>query len=237
MNIRTRVRTGTGLRSRLRTSVRPQGRTRGIRLAAAALAAGAAVTAATVPAAARTAASGDTPRTAASDDTPRYLEPAELPPHPSSPWYAGPVTAGRPDPLPMCVGEALPSIASHRSFWTDYDTNAEQVTVVERSTQRAKDFAALLRKDLDGCAKKLMRQYPDITAEQKYYGRLNVEEGAHVYGVHTTTTWGASDIALFSVGRDGNTVTLVRWAQLGDFRDAQVDDFRTTTITAVDKLY
>ncbi|MFF9283075.1 hypothetical protein [Streptomyces griseosporeus] len=228
MNIRTRVRTGTRIRSRIRTSVRPQGRTRGIRLAAAALAAGAAVTAAAVPAAARTAASGDTPR---------YLEPAELPPHPSSPWYAGPVTAGQPDPLPMCVGEALPSIASHRSFWTDYDTNAEQVTVVERSTQRAKDFAALLRKDLDGCAKKLMRQYPDITAEQKYYGRLNVEEGAHVYGVHTTTTWGASDIALFSVGRDGNTVTLVRWAQLGDFRDAPVDDFRTTTVTAVDKLY
>jgi hypothetical protein len=137
----------------------------------------------------------------------------------------------------MCVGEALPSIASHRSFWTDYDTNAEQVTVVERSTQRAKDFAALLRKDLDGCAKKLMRQYPDVTAEQKYYGRLNVEEGAHVYGVHTTTTGGASDIALFSVGRDGNTVTLVRWAQLGDFRNAQVDDFRTTMVTAVDKLY
>ncbi|MEV8463143.1 MULTISPECIES: hypothetical protein [Streptomyces] len=233
MNIRTRVRTGT----RLHTRLRPQGRTRGIRLAAAALAAGAALTAAAVPAAARTAASDDTARTVASDDTPRYLEPAELPPHPSSPWYAGPVTAGQPDPLPMCVGEALPSIASHRSFWTDYDTNAEQVTVVERSTQRAKDFAALLRKDLDGCAKKLMRQNPDVTAEQKYYGRLNVEEGAHVYGVHTTTTWGASDIALFSVGRDGNTVTLVRWAQLGGFRDAQVDDFRTTTVTAVDKLY
>jgi hypothetical protein len=203
-------------------------RTRGIRTTVAALAAAAGVAALAVPAAAATApASG----------TPRFLEPAELPPHPTSPWYAGPVTAGQPDPLPACVGDALPSIASHRSYWTEYDTNAQQITVVERSEQRAKDFAALLRKDLAGCAKKLMEQDPDITATQRNYGRLNVEEGAHVYGIHTASAWGSSDIGLFSVGRDGTTVTVVRWGQMGNFQHAQVSDFKATTVTAVNKLY
>lgn len=197
------------------------------RLGIAALTAGAAVALTAVPAAAGPAASG----------TPRFLAPGQLPPHPTSPWYAGPVTAGQPDPLPICVGEALPSIATHRAYWTEFDTNALQVTVVERNERRAKEFAALLRKDLADCAEKLMEQYPDMTAAEKYYGRLNVEEGAHVYGIHTVQEWGASDIALFSVGRDGRTVTVVKWAQMGTFEHAQVADFKATTVKAVNKLY
>ncbi|MDG9719901.1 hypothetical protein [Streptomyces sp. DH24] len=204
-------------------------RTRRTRIALSVLGSGAALALAAVPA---TAAAG-----AQSFDTPRFLEPAELPPHPTSPWYAGPVTAGQPDPLPVCVGEALPSISAHRAHWTEYDTNALQVTVVERDEQRAAAFAALLRKRLADCARTLMEQYPDITAQQKYYGKLFVEEGAHVYGVHTEAEWGASDIALFSVGRDGRTVTVVKWAQMGTFWHAQVADFRVTTATAVNKLY
>ncbi|MGW0863353.1 hypothetical protein [Streptomyces sp. NPDC002611] len=203
-------------------------RARGIRTTVAALAAVAAVAAVAVPAAAATA-----PAAAA----PRFLKPAELPPHPTSPWYAGPVTAGQPDPLPVCVGEALPSIASHRSYGTEFDTNAQQITVVERTEQRAKDFAALLREDITGCAKKLMEQDPELTATQKSYGRLNVEEGAHVYGLHTASAWGSSDIGLFSVGRDGRTVTVVLWGQMGNFQHAQVADFKKTTVTAVNKLY
>ncbi|CAM5374771.1 hypothetical protein [Streptomyces purpurascens] len=203
-------------------------RARGIRTTVAALAAVAGVAAVAVPAAAAT---------APASDTPRFLEPAELPPHPTSPWYAGPVTAGQPDPLPVCVGEALPSIATHRSYGTEFDTNAQQITVVERTEQRAKDFAALLRKDIAGCAEKLMEQDPDLTATQKSYGRLNVEEGAHVYGLHAASAWGSSDIGLFSVGRDGRTVTVVLWGQMGNFQHAQVADFKKTTVTAVNKLY
>ncbi|MEU6762540.1 hypothetical protein ABZ916_08440 [Streptomyces sp. NPDC046853] len=174
---------------------------------------------------------------AAAAGSPRFLSPSELPPHATSAWTAGPVTAGQPDPLPMCVGEALPSTSVHRAYRTDLDTGALQVTVVERSEQRAKDFAALLRKNLDGCAEKLMKQDPEITAKQKYYGKLNVEEGAHVYGVHTEASWGATDINMFSVGRDGSTVTLVKWGQMGNFANAQVADFKATTLKAVAKLY
>lgn len=174
---------------------------------------------------------------AAAAGSPRFLAPSELPPHASSAWTAGPVTAGQPDPLPMCVGEALPSISVHRAYRTEYDTGALQVTVVERSEQRAKDFAALLRKNLQGCSDKVMKENPDVTATQKYYGKLNIEEGAHVYGVHTEATTGSSDINMFSVGRDGNTVTVVHWGQMGNFAHAQVGDFKTTTIKAVAKLY
>lgn len=173
----------------------------------------------------------------AAADTPRFLAPSELPPHPSSDWYAGPVTPGQPDPLPMCGGEGLPSISVHRTYRTDLDAGALQVTVVERSEQRAKEFAELLRKDLATCAEKVMRQNPDITASQKYYGKVTAEEGAHVYGVHTEASWGASDINLYAVGRDGNTVTLVHWGQMGGFADARVTDFKKTTATAVNKLY
>ncbi|WP_202121465.1 hypothetical protein [Streptomyces sp. BA2] len=178
---------------------------------------------------------GTSPAAAAAG--PRFLSAAEMPPHASSAWTAGPVTAGQPDPLPMCVGEALPSISVHRAFHTEYDTNALQVTVVERNEQRAKDFAALLRKNLEGCSKKLMQENPDVTATQKYYGKLNVEEGAHVYGVHTEATTGSSDINMLSVGRDGTTVTLVKWGQMGNFAHAQVADFKATTLKAVKKLY
>ncbi|MFE5027722.1 hypothetical protein ACFRAO_31435 [Streptomyces sp. NPDC056656] len=62
---------------------------------------------------------------AAAAGTPRFLAPSELPPHPASAWFAGPVTAGQPDPLPMCVGEALPSTSVHRTYRTDYDTGAQ----------------------------------------------------------------------------------------------------------------
>ncbi|WP_329131148.1 hypothetical protein [Streptomyces sp. NBC_00670] len=181
---------------------------------------------------------GTVPATAAAPAaaTPRFLEPGELPPNASSDWYAGDVTAGQPDPLPFCVGEALPSTTVHRQFWTDFDTNAVQATVVESSVRRAQEFAALLRKDLAGCARKVMAENPDVTAQSRYYGRLNVEEGAEVFGVHTES-YGASDIHLFSVGVDGTTVTVVRWGQMGTFAQAQVADFEATTVTAVKKLY
>ncbi|CAL9346239.1 hypothetical protein [Streptomyces sp. enrichment culture] len=208
-------------------TVRARVRARALLAAVTALAAGAAVAVTTVPAAAAAPRSGP----------PAFLDPADLPPHASSDWYAGPVTAGQPDPLPLCVGEALPSLTSHRRYWTEMDAGALQVTVVERSTPRARELAALLRADLADCARRITEQHPDVTATQKDYGPLDVEEGAHVYGVHTVAEWGASDINLLSVGRDDRAVTVVQWGQMGTFEHAQVADFRQTTVTAVDKLY
>ncbi|MER7816317.1 hypothetical protein [Streptomyces sp. NPDC096153] len=168
---------------------------------------------------------------------PAFLEPRDLPPHPSSPWTAGPVTAGVPDPLPFCVGEALPaSIARHRVFRTELDAGASQVVVVERDAARARSLVSLWHKAVRSCAARVERQDPRTPAEGRDYGRVPVEDGARLYGVHTAHDFGATDVHLFAMGRDGRTVTVVTWGSMGDFDDAPVAAFRRTARTAVDKL-
>ncbi|MFE5209516.1 hypothetical protein [Streptomyces sp. NPDC056600] len=176
-----------------------------------------------------------TAATAAS--TPRFLAPADLPPHPSSDWYAGAVTAGVPDPVPFCYGQALPGATSrYREFWTDLDANARQVTVVEKDRASAKGLAELLRRSVRQCAARTEAQYPDVDATVRDLGRLNVEEGARLYAVQVTTEY-TRDVHLFSVGRDDRTVTVVQWGQMGRFKDAPVTAFRNTARTSVAKLY
>ncbi|MEU6083670.1 hypothetical protein [Streptomyces sp. NPDC047108] len=215
------------------------GRARAAALATLAVAAGvlaaapAAASAATGPAALSA-----PPARAVAASGPAFLAPGQLPPHPSSPWYAGPVTNGTPDPLPFCVGQALPGATSqYREFWTELDTGATQVTVVERDTARARSLAALWNKAIRECADRTEQEDPDVTAEWRGYGKLAVEEGARVQGVHLERTGGASDVHLFAVGRDGRTVTVVRWGQMGTFDDAPVRAFKNTTRTAVNKLW
>lgn len=169
---------------------------------------------------------------------PAFLSASELPPHPSSDWAAGPVTDGFPEQLSYCLGEGVPAYDyRHRLFYTDLDTNAVQVTVVTGSAAKGRALAAELDRQLRTCADRLERTYPDIEAEGRYYGKLPVEEGATVRGLHTETSWGATDIHLLSVGRDGRTVTVVDWGQMGDFGDAPVGAFKKTTKRAVNKLH
>ncbi|WP_432118074.1 hypothetical protein [Streptomyces sp. bgisy032] len=195
-------------------------------LTAAALAAGAVLTA---PAA------GAAPKAV----QPKFLSASQLPPHPSSAWTAGPVTDGFPEELAACLGqEGLPGYDyRHRAFWTELETSAVQVTVVTGSTAKAKALAKALDDRFRTCADRIEESDPDTRAEGRYYGTLPVEEGARVRGLHTETSWGATDVSLLSVGRDGKTVTVVEWGQMGDFGDAPVGAFKKTTTTAVNKLY
>ncbi|MDG5804687.1 hypothetical protein P9869_18840 [Streptomyces ossamyceticus] len=195
-------------------------------LAVAALAAGALLTA---PAA------GAAPKAAA----PTFLSASELPPHPTSSWTAGPVGEGVPASLDPCfTTESVPSYDyRHREFRTDLDTSAVQMTVVADTAALAKALAKHYDDLFRTCADRLEKSSPDIDAEGRDYGTLAVEEGAHVRGLNTETSGGANDVALMSVGRDGRTVTVVKWGQLGDFTGAPVADFKKTTITAVNKLY
>ncbi|MDQ1025219.1 hypothetical protein QF035_002801 [Streptomyces umbrinus] len=169
---------------------------------------------------------------------PKFLSASQLPPHPTSAWTAGKVTDGVPDEVRFCIEETLPGYDSrYRDFWTDLETNAQQLTIVVGSSAKAKALATRLNKDLRACATRIEQSDPETEAALKDYGKLSVEEGAHAYGLHTETSWGATDINLYSVGRDGRAVTLVRWGQMGDFSDAPVKAFKKTTTTAVSKLY
>ncbi|MEU1870151.1 hypothetical protein RKD37_000460 [Streptomyces ambofaciens] len=195
-------------------------------LTGAALAAGTVLTAPAV---------GAAPKAAA----PTFLSASQLPPHPTSTWTAGPVTDGFPEELGVCVStEGVPSYDyRHRQFWTDLDASAVQLTVVTGTAAQAKALAKHYDDLIRTCADRIEESSPDVEAEGRNYGKLPVEEGARVRGLHTETSWGATDIALLSVGRDGRTVTVFKWGQMGDFQDAPVAAFKKTTSTAVDRLY
>ena len=197
-----------------------------IALAVATLAAGTVLTAPSAGAAPKT-------------TTPTFLSASQLPPHPTSSWTAGPITEGFPEALGLCVSTegVLSYDYRHRTFHTDLDTSAAQLTVVTGTTAQAKALAKHYDDLIRTCADRIETATPDVEAQGRDYGKLAVEEGARVRGLHTETSWGASDIALLSVGRDGRTVTVVQWGQMGDFTDAPVTAFKKTTTTAVKKLY
>ncbi|MFD3730684.1 hypothetical protein [Streptomyces sp. NPDC058632] len=214
-------------------------RTRAAALSAVTVAALAAVTSLTGPAGAAPAADPEPKEQRTKATTPAFLAASQLPPHPSSEWTAGPVTDGFPVELAHCLGED--GVAAydyrHRVFHTELDTGAVQATVVTGSAAKGKALAALINKKFRSCADRIERSDPEIQAEGRYYGSLPVEEGAQVHGLHTNASWGATDIHLLSVGRDGRTVTIVSWGQMGDFGNAPVAAFKKTTTLAVDKLY
>ncbi|MFI6274596.1 hypothetical protein [Streptomyces sp. NPDC050988] len=180
-------------------------------------------------------AAGAAPKAAA----PKFLSASQLPPHPTSSWTAGLVTEGFPEALGLCVSTEgmLDYDYRHREFRTDLDTSAVQLTVVTGTAGQAKALAKHYDDLIRTCADRIEKSSPDVDAEGRDYGTLQVEEGAHVRGLNTETSGGATDVALLSVGRDGRTVSVVQWGQLGDFNDAPVAAFKKTTTTAVNKLY
>jgi hypothetical protein len=175
----------------------------------------------------------------AATKAPGFLSAGDLPPDPTSSWTAGNVTVGVPEETDgdTCL-RALPGHenAWHRDFRTDLDMGARQITVVLPDTRSAQHLYSALEKDILSCPARIEGADPEIDAMVKDHGKLSVEEGAHLYGLHTEASWGANDIRLLSVGRDGRTVTVVDWSRLGDFADAPVKAFKKTTTTAVNKL-
>jgi hypothetical protein len=135
-------------------------------------------------------------------------------------------------------GGALPGGAGtyHRSFHTDYDTHAAQVSVVTGSPEQARLLAASLERAVARCAADWLRDTPGGTAAWDDYGTVAVGDGAHVYGVHTSVPDSEPGVNLFAVGRSGARVTVVRWAEMGDLTQAPVSAFKKTAKAAVVKL-
>ncbi|OPF69924.1 hypothetical protein VT50_0236935 [Streptomyces antioxidans] len=170
--------------------------------------------------------------------TPAHLVPRELPPRPGSDWYASDVTKGLSETPPFCVEKTFPSAgATHRTFWTEYDTGAAQVVVRTGTVEAARKLAAAAEKKIRDCATDWEGQYPEGTASWRDYGAVAAEDGAHVYGVHTSYPDSEPSIHLFGVGRDGRTVTVVTWGEMGGYAQAPLAAFKRTTTTAVTKLY
>ncbi|MEU0670049.1 hypothetical protein ABZ508_31545 [Streptomyces lavendulocolor] len=170
---------------------------------------------------------------------PAFLDASQMPPS-STPWTATQVFTGVPENGGvLCAPYKIPAQNTrYREFSTDLDTNGVQVTTVARTEADAVKLVDTLRKALAGCGPLLEQQNPGLQAVSASHGKLAVEEGAWVYSLDTADPQiGVNDVHLFSVGRDGRTVTLVRWGQMGDLADAPLTAFRTTTKTAVNKLH
>ncbi|MFJ6699371.1 hypothetical protein ACIQM4_25285 [Streptomyces sp. NPDC091272] len=170
---------------------------------------------------------------------PAFLAASQMPPS-STPWSATQVFTGVPENGGvLCAPYKIPAQNTrYREFSTELDTNGVQVTTVARTEADAVKLVDTLRGALAGCGPLLEQQNPGLQAVSASHGKLAVEEGAWVYSLDTADPQiGISDIHLFSVGRDGRTVTLVRWGQMGDLADAPLTAFRTTTKTAVSKLH
>lgn len=171
-------------------------------------------------------------------EPPGFLVAEDLPPLADTTWLAGEVSEQAPENPVFCLPETLPGEGVwHRTFSTDRDANALQLSVVTDSAAEARQLAAEIEEAVANCASTYEADYPGSTAEGRDLGALDVEDGAHAYGVATETEYGATDVNLFGVGRDGSTVTLVTWGQMGGFGDVSVDPFLQTTQTAVSGLY
>ncbi|MFH8438431.1 hypothetical protein ACH4A3_24805 [Streptomyces sp. NPDC018007] len=170
---------------------------------------------------------------------PVFLAASQMPPS-STPWTATQVFTGVPENGGvLCAPYKIPAQNTrYREFSTELDTNGVQVTTVARTEADAVKLVDTLRGALAGCGPLLEQQNPGLQADSASHGKLAVEEGAWVYSLDTADPQiGISDIHLFSVGRDGRTVTLVRWGQMGDLKDAPMTAFSNTTKTAVNKLH
>ncbi|WP_267244729.1 hypothetical protein [Streptomyces sp. PR69] len=169
---------------------------------------------------------------------PGFLAAKDLPPVEGTPWYAGKVTKGMPESPVLCLEDVLPANGAtwHRTFRTDLDAEALQVTVVTPNARAAERLATAANKAVADCAADWLRANPGSTAAWDDYGHLPVEEGAHAYGTYFARPQAGMSVNLHGIGRDGNTVTFVDWGRMGTLKDAPVSAFKQTTTTAVNKL-
>lgn len=169
---------------------------------------------------------------------PKFLAAGELPAS-LTPWTAGPVRQGVPQEGSLCTAGIAPAAgARYRDFRTELDTQARQTITVATTTARAEKLAADLRAALETCLDRLKEQDSGLEGEAFHHGGIDIEEGAHLYSIDTShPEVGSTDIGLYSVGRDGRTVTVVEWGQMGELDGAPLEGFRKTTRTAVAKLY
>ncbi len=169
---------------------------------------------------------------------PVFLLPEEMP-QATTPWWAGEVRQGLPDPAPMCVkSDVVPddAVAYNREYYTDDVTKGFQVTVTAKSADAATDIAIELRDDLAACAANWLEENGGGNATWKKLDSVKAEDGAQVYGVETASQDVLPSVQLFGVGRAGKVVTLVGWSDIGTSEHSPVRAFDKTMKTAVNKL-
>ncbi|MFE7135771.1 hypothetical protein ACFVIM_33465 [Streptomyces sp. NPDC057638] len=167
---------------------------------------------------------------------PAFLSASQLPAA-ETPWSAGTV---RPGVAPDACTEGILSAATskQRHFQTELETRAHQTITVAATEAQAKALVTKANTVIMDCINRLERETPGLVGATSDEGPIAIEEGARVYSLETQVpAAGTADVALYSVGRDGKTVTIVGWGQLGNLASAPLGAFKTTARTSVAKLY
>jgi hypothetical protein len=168
---------------------------------------------------------------------PDFLAADELPPHPSSGWYAGDAAAGTPEALFCIDGVSLAQgDVWHRDYWTEVDAGAQQIVVEARTKAAAKKLTAELEAATADCAARWLRDAPGSVAGWDDHGPLDGGDAAHLYAVHTAPPEAGTGIHGFGIGRVGTTVTVVQWGQMGSLTDLPVADLTDTMGQALEHL-
>ncbi|MDT0269820.1 hypothetical protein RM844_26405 [Streptomyces sp. DSM 44915] len=173
------------------------------------------------------------PAAAAAED---FVTGDELPAHPDG-WYSqGPVD-GLPEVPVFCYDTLLPAAgASHVAHWTELDATATQVVLELDSESAAADLAAVLDEASTRCAGDWLAANPGATASWDELGEVPGADYSRVFGVYTAPEEAGHDVNLFAVLRDGSTVTVVRWGQMGTLSQAPVTEFLDTAEAAFARI-
>ncbi|WP_326676502.1 hypothetical protein [Streptomyces sp. NBC_01237] len=165
---------------------------------------------------------------------PGFLEPSDMPPDPFSAWYwssgpsEGPYQAICAEALVLPEGDVW-----NATYGTPETAGGSQVSVVFPTEAAAAGFGAQAEASIAGCEARMEQEQPSRPVTFWDHGAVAAEEGAHVYGIGFQGGWGYQN-QLVSVGRDGDTVTIVSWES--NWGDPPVAAFKETTRVAVNKL-
>ena len=166
---------------------------------------------------------------------PDFLRTRDLPRGHS--WSAAGVETGVPAGREFCLSRTIPADSTLYQRYAD-GLDATVIEYIHTSDSEA-DAIALVKQEtrrLKTCTARWLQHEPNGSAEFKSYGRQPVEDGVSSSGVFTYPPQADPSATLFAVGRDGTTVTIVRFGQIGTSADADVDDFLRSARLATDRM-
>lgn len=152
-------------------------------------------------------------------------------------WSAEGIQQGVPGGSEFCLGLTIPADFTLYQRYHD-DLDASVIEYIHTSTSEA-DAIAFAKKEkhrIKTCATRWDQHNPDGSSEFESYGSQPVDDGVSSFGVFVYPPQADPSANLFAVGRDGNTVAVVRFGQIGTAGDADVDDFLRTARLATERM-
>lgn len=150
-----------------------------------------------------------------------------------TPWSAQAKKAGLPKPMYTCISGIIPAGKSeHVKFTSDMTAEVREIITVSKNKTEAKALASKLRSAITNCDDKLS----DVTGIDRI-GSWKTQDGLTLDAVYTAPPGSEYNFQLFAVGRDGRSVVVTTFADMGQKQDAPITAFTATAKKALQKAY